>query len=158
MFQKYFTIVKKITKDIILEIPFLTQIYPFYVDKNGVHAKVLEETITFAFLSSTNQQVISLLQKSSISKQIINTIFMKDFTNSNPCFTFQECWQEKSDHTHLFAGTAMNKKHKGKGIQNANDSQLVRHSGTFHDIQVPVQNKFSSLSNYPPLPYIAVVT
>jgi len=78
--------------------------------------------------------------------------------DSNPCFTFQECWQEKSDQTYLLVGETMSKKDNGKGIQKADDSKLVRHSGAFHDIQIPIQNKFSSLLNYPPLPYKNVVT
>ena len=53
-FNNIFTVVKNITNDIILGIPFLTQIYPFYVDKNGVHTKVLDQAITFAFISLTN--------------------------------------------------------------------------------------------------------
>ena len=49
----------------------------------------------------------------------------------------------------------MSKRDKGKGIQNTDDT--IRYPATFHEIQVPVQNKFNSLSNYPPLPYEAVV-
>ena len=36
--------------------------------------------------------------------------------------------------------------------------KLVRHLGTFHDIQVPILNKFNTLSNDSPLPYKTVVT
>ena len=34
----------------------------------------------------------------------------------------------------------------------------MRYLGTFHNIQVPILNKFSTLSNYSPLPYKTVVT
>jgi len=57
--------------DIILGISFLIQIYPFYVDKNSVHTKVLDKTITFAFIYSTNQLELSLLQKSSILRKFM---------------------------------------------------------------------------------------
>jgi len=118
-FNNIFTVVKNITNDIILGIPFLTQIYPFYVDKNGVHTQVLDPTITFALISSTNQQELSLLQKSSIftqinAIQIIPNIFVKGFTVLKPCFV--KYWQEKSEQTHLFAGKTMSKRDKGKGI------------------------------------------
>jgi len=52
----------------------------------------------------------------------------------------------------------MSKKDKSKGIQRSDDSKIIRHLGIFQDIQVPIQNKFSSLTNYPPFPYKTVVT
>jgi len=50
------------------------------------------------------------------------------------------------------------KKDKGKGIQKAYDHKIVRHSGTFEDIQISIQNKFNSFSNYSPPPYKTVAT
>ena len=58
----------------------------------------MEQAITFPFLTSTNQQEISLLQKSSIFKQINtiqlkhNHIFIKGFTIANSGFDCQEYW------------------------------------------------------------------
>jgi len=97
-FKNIFTVVKNITNDIILGILFLTQICLFYIDKNGVHTKVLDQVITFAFISSTKQQELSRLQKSSIFTQInaiqiekrIPNIFIKGFTVSTPYF--DEYW------------------------------------------------------------------
>ena len=50
---------------------FLTQIYPFYVNKIGVHAKAMSSSITFPFLSPTKQREILLLQTSSIFNKLI---------------------------------------------------------------------------------------
>ena len=51
----------------------------------------------------------------------------------------------------------MSKKDRGKGIEKSDNSKIIRHPGTFQDIQVLVQNKFDSLTNYPPLPFKTVV-
>ena len=75
-FKNVFVIIKNITNDIILGTLFLTQIYPFYVNEIGIHIKVMDNSITFPFLSSTRQREISLLQKSSIFRQI-NTLQLK---------------------------------------------------------------------------------
>jgi len=64
------------TSDLILETPFLTQIYPFYVNEIGLHTKIMEKTISFNFLTAAKQKEIAHLQSSSIYKQI-NTIQMK---------------------------------------------------------------------------------
>ena len=58
------------TSDLILGTPFLTQIYPFYVNEIGLHTKVMGKTISFRFLTSTKQCEIANLQSSSIYKQI----------------------------------------------------------------------------------------
>ena len=51
-FKNTFLIVDNITNDLILGTPFLTQIYPFYVNEIGVHTKIMGKTISFNFLSA----------------------------------------------------------------------------------------------------------
>jgi len=75
-FKNTFLIVDNMTNDPILGTPFLTQIYPFYVNETGVHVKLMGKTISFNFLSTAKQKEISQFQSSSIYKQI-NTIHIK---------------------------------------------------------------------------------
>jgi len=69
-FKNIFLIVQNITHDVILDTPFLTHIYPFSVNETGVHTKILDKQISFNFLSATKQREVSLLQNSSIYKQV----------------------------------------------------------------------------------------
>ena len=62
-----------ITSDLILGTPFLTQIYPFYVNESGLHTNIMGKTISFNFLTAAKQKKIAHLQSSSIFIQI-NTI------------------------------------------------------------------------------------
>jgi len=64
------------TSDLILGTPFLTQIYPFYVNEIGLHTKIIGKTISFKFLTAAKQREIANLQSSSIYKQI-NSIHLK---------------------------------------------------------------------------------
>jgi len=64
------------TSDLILGTPFLTQIYPFYVNEIGLHTKIMGKTISFKFLTAAKQREISSIQSSSIYKQI-NVIHLK---------------------------------------------------------------------------------
>jgi len=75
-FKNTFLIVDNITSDLILGTPFLTQIYPFYVNESGLHTKIIGKTISFNFLTAAKQKEIANLQASSIYKQI-NTIQIK---------------------------------------------------------------------------------
>ena len=61
-FKNIFLIVWNITHDIILGIPFLTQIYPFYVNESGVHTKILDKQFSFNFLSVAKQHEVLFLQ------------------------------------------------------------------------------------------------
>ena len=61
------------TSDLILGTPFLTQIYPFYVNEIGLHTKIMGKTISSNFLTAAKQKEIAHLQSSSIYKQM-NTI------------------------------------------------------------------------------------
>ena len=58
------------TSDLILGTPFLTQIYPFYVNEIGLHTKIMGKIISFNFLTAAKQKEIAHLQSSSIYKQI----------------------------------------------------------------------------------------
>jgi len=49
-FKNTFLIVDNMTSDLILGTPFLTQIYPFYVNESGLHKKIMGKTISFNFL------------------------------------------------------------------------------------------------------------
>jgi len=71
-----FLIVDNMTSDLILGTPFLTQIYPFYVNEIGLHTKIMGKTFSFYFLTAAKQKEIAHLQSSSIYKQI-NSIHLK---------------------------------------------------------------------------------
>ena len=75
-FKNAFLIVVNITNNLILDTPFLTQIYPFYVNETGVHTKIMGKPISFNFLSAAKQKEVANLQSSSIYKQI-NTLQIK---------------------------------------------------------------------------------
>jgi len=75
-FRNTFLIVDNMTSDLILGTPFLTQIYPFYVNELGLHTKILGKTISFRFLTAAKQREIANLQSTSIYKQI-NAIHLK---------------------------------------------------------------------------------
>jgi len=75
-FKNTFLIVDNIISDLILGTPFLTQIYPFYINESGLHTKIMGKTISFNFLTAAKQKEIAHLQSSSIFKQI-NTIQIK---------------------------------------------------------------------------------
>jgi len=67
LLQKYFS---DCTKYYPWHNSWLTQIYLFYVNESGVHSKILDEQISFNFLSVAKQREVSLLQNSSIYKQV----------------------------------------------------------------------------------------
>ena len=69
-FKRIFLIVQNISHDIILGTPLLTQIYTFQVNESAVHTKILGNHISFNFLSAAKQCEVSLLQNSSIYKQV----------------------------------------------------------------------------------------
>ena len=54
----------------------MTQIYPFNVNKTGVHTKIIGKPKSFNFLSATKQKEVVSLQSSLIFKQI-NTLQIK---------------------------------------------------------------------------------
>ena len=58
------------SQEVILGTPFLTQIYPFKVDQIGVHTEIMETIISFKFVTPVYQNDLSLLQNTSITRQI----------------------------------------------------------------------------------------
>ena len=75
-FKNTFLIVDTITNNLILGTPFLTQLYPFYVNNKGLHTKIMGKTISFKFLSTIKQREIINLHSSSDYKQT-DTIHLK---------------------------------------------------------------------------------
>jgi len=65
-FKNTFLIVDNMTSDLIPGTPFLTQIYPFYVNEIGLHTKIMGKTISFKFLTAAKQREIATLQSASI--------------------------------------------------------------------------------------------
>lgn len=61
-FKNSFILVKDISNEMILGTPFLTQIYPFHVNSEGIHTNVLGKEMTFKFVTSVSQKDIHLLQ------------------------------------------------------------------------------------------------
>jgi len=62
----------------------LRQIYAFSVNESSVHNKILEKQISFHVLSATKQPEVSLLQNSSIYRQVNllhQTCYQKTFIN-----------------------------------------------------------------------------
>ena len=55
-FKNIFLIVDNITNDVILGTPFLTQIYPFYVNEFGVHTTIMGKRISFNFLTTAQKE------------------------------------------------------------------------------------------------------
>ena len=70
------------TNDLILGTPFLTQIYPFYMNKIGLHTKIMGKIISFKFLIAAKQREIANLQSSSIFKQINSIHLTQNLVNS----------------------------------------------------------------------------
>jgi len=81
-----FLIVQNITNDVILGTLFLTQIYSFSVNESGVHIKILNKQISFNFLSATKQGEVSLLQNSSIFKQVNQLLTLMDESSYEKIF------------------------------------------------------------------------
>lgn len=50
-FKHQFIIVEDLNIDVILGTPFLTQIYPFWVNESGVGTKIMGTSVIFKFLS-----------------------------------------------------------------------------------------------------------
>ena len=69
-FKNSFVMIKELSQEVILGTPFLTQLYPFKVDRKGIHTKIIGERITFKFLAPIKQNDISLLQYHTVIKTI----------------------------------------------------------------------------------------
>ena len=69
-FKNSFILVQDISQEVILGAPFITQIYPFKVDQIGVYTEIMGTITSFKFVTPVYQQDFSLLQNTSITKQI----------------------------------------------------------------------------------------
>ena len=69
-FKHQFIVVENLNTDIILGTPFLTQIYPFWVDSQGIGTRIMKQKIRFQFLSPVKQKELNNLQSNSIYQQL----------------------------------------------------------------------------------------
>ncbi|CAL8118500.1 unnamed protein product [Prunus armeniaca] len=69
-FKTPFVLVKNITDEVILGLPFIALLYPFQVDYDGVISTYLGEKVKFEFLSKPELHNLRALQKQSVSKSI----------------------------------------------------------------------------------------
>jgi len=65
------------TSDLILGTPFLTQIYPFYVNGIGLHTKIMGKTISFNFLMLAKQKEILIYKHLPFISKLIQSILNK---------------------------------------------------------------------------------
>jgi len=70
-FKNSFILVRDISQEVILGIPFISQIYPFKVDQIGVHTEIMGTIISFKFVTPVYQQDLSLSPNTSITRQIM---------------------------------------------------------------------------------------
>ncbi|KAI5327704.1 hypothetical protein L3X38_027100 [Prunus dulcis] len=69
-FKTSFVLIKNITDEVILGLPFLALLYPFQINHDGVISTHLGEQAKFEFLSKPELHQLKTFQKSSISKTI----------------------------------------------------------------------------------------
>ncbi|KAI5322802.1 hypothetical protein L3X38_031874 [Prunus dulcis] len=69
-FKTSFVLVKNITDEVILGLPFLALLYPFQVEYDGLISTHLGETVKFKFLSKPELHNLKALQKQSVAKSI----------------------------------------------------------------------------------------
>ena len=69
-FKHQFIIVHDLNTDVILGIPFLTQIYPFWVDSKGLGKKIMGQKILFKFITPIKYKELNTLQTNSIYHSI----------------------------------------------------------------------------------------
>ncbi|CAL9004310.1 unnamed protein product, partial [Prunus brigantina] len=69
-FKTSFVLVKNITDEVILGLPFIALLYPFQVDYDGVISTYLGENVKFEFLSKPELHNLKALQKNSVSKSV----------------------------------------------------------------------------------------
>ena len=69
-FKHQFIVIDDLNTDVILGIPFLTQIYPFWVDSNGLSTKIMGQRILFNFITPIRYKELNTLQTNSIYQSI----------------------------------------------------------------------------------------
>ena len=58
-FKNSFILVRDVSQEVILGISFITQIYPFKVDRIGAHREIMETTILFKLVTPVCQKDLS---------------------------------------------------------------------------------------------------
>jgi len=69
-FKHQLIIVNDLNTDVILGIPFLTQIYPFWIDSNGLGTNIMGQKILFKFIIPVKYEELSTRQTNSIYQSI----------------------------------------------------------------------------------------
>ena len=77
-FKHQFIIVDDLNTDVILGIPFLTQIYPFWVDSNGLGTKIMGQRFLFKFITPIKYKELNTLQNNSIQRKQNKILYLKD--------------------------------------------------------------------------------
>ena len=70
-FKNIFILVQDLNEDVILGLPFVTQLYPFQVDQDGLTTSILGRNITFSFVTPVQNKEVRMLQSSSIQQNYI---------------------------------------------------------------------------------------
>ncbi|KAI5339377.1 hypothetical protein L3X38_018649 [Prunus dulcis] len=98
-FKTSFVLVKNITDEVILGLPFLALLYPFQVEHDGIISTHLGESVKFSFLSKPELHNLKALQKQSVSKsvQIVQKINQLNFLKEE--IKFKRVEQQLSDKT-----------------------------------------------------------
>jgi len=80
-FKQQFIVIDNLNTDIILGIPFLTQIYPFWVTSKVLGTRVMGQEIIFKFITPIQYKELNTLQTNSIYHSI-NLIHRKESLHS----------------------------------------------------------------------------
>jgi hypothetical protein len=75
-FKTSFVLVKNLTDNVILGVPFICLLYPFTTNSEGITTKPLGQQVTFKFLTKPEQRELKQLKEYSVS-QSINIISQK---------------------------------------------------------------------------------
>ena len=172
-FKHQFIVVNDLNTDIILGIPFLTQIYPFWIDSNGLGTKIMGQSILFNFIIPVRCKEVKTLQTNSIYHNI-NLIQRKDSFITQPMHSSSSCihasdigYKILSDIEYLKGSSNslpdflnLDNRFKMNADKGKSPIQKTVNSKDY-EIQVsslsssPIQNsnRFQVLGNFPPLPY-----
>ena len=70
MFRTQFILVQNMSEPLILGTPFITLLYPFQVNDEGVKTTILRNTSVFPFIYPLTKKEIHQVQSDSINKRI----------------------------------------------------------------------------------------
>jgi hypothetical protein len=69
-FKTSFVLVKNMTNKVILGLPFITLLYPFTVDQDGLITYPMDEKVKFKFLAKPERSQLNAFKSNSISKSV----------------------------------------------------------------------------------------